>query len=139
VRVAYLTGPLFFAATNNFNETFARLEDTHVLVLSMRAVPLIDVSGLEVLSALHDRMAAGGRVLLLSGLQPDVQRQMERGGLLETIGPENVFWSADLAIQAAEQRFPCPFCVENAALSTGPGPGPNGEAGAALLEAKARI
>jgi SulP family sulfate permease len=131
VRVAYLTGPLFFAATNNFNEAFARLDDTHVLVLSMRAVPLIDVSGLEVLTALHDRMAADGRILLLSGLQPDVQRQMERGGLLETIGAENVFWSADLAIQAAEQRFPCPICAENNALASGPGTSPNGKARAA--------
>ncbi len=139
VRVAYLTGPLFFAATNNFNEAFARLDDTHVLVLSMRAVPLIDVSGLEVLTALHDRMAADGRILLLSGLQPDVQRQMERGGLLETIGAENVFWSADLAIQAAEQRFPCPICAENNALASGPGTSPNGKARAAQLEPETRV
>jgi SulP family sulfate permease len=139
VRVAYLTGPLFFAATNNFNETFARLDDTHVLVLSMRAVPLIDVSGLEVLTALHDRMAADGRILLLSGLQPDVQRQMERGGLMETIGKENVFWSADLAIQAAEQRFPCPTCAQNDASAAGPGAAPNGEARTSQLETEARV
>jgi SulP family sulfate permease len=139
IRVAYLTGPLFFAATNNFNEAFAQLEGTHVLVLSMRAVPLIDVSGLEALTALHDRMASNGQVLLLSGLQPDVQRQMSRGGLLETIGPENLFWSADLALQAAEQRFPCPYCAESVALAGEPGPAPNGKTWSAQFEAEAGV
>lgn len=110
VRVAYLTGPLFFAATNNFNQAFASVDGIHVLVLSMRAVPFIDVSGLEALSSLHRRMAKDDKVLLLSGLQPDVLRQLERGGLVEEIGTDRLFWSADLAIQAAEQRYPCPIC-----------------------------
>jgi len=35
VRVAFLTGPLFFAATGQFNEAFANLGDTHALILSM--------------------------------------------------------------------------------------------------------
>ncbi len=110
VRVAYLTGPLFFAATNNFNQAFANLDHTHILILSMRAVPLIDISGLEVLSSLHERLQKDGKVLLLSSIQPDVQRQMERSGLADEIGAENLYWSADLAIQAAEQRFACPYC-----------------------------
>src|SRR6476660_845402 len=36
VRVAFLTGPLFFAATGQFNESFARLGATHALIISMR-------------------------------------------------------------------------------------------------------
>ncbi len=40
VRVAFLTGPLFFAATGQFNETFQNLKDTHALILSMRGVSL---------------------------------------------------------------------------------------------------
>ena len=52
VRVAYLTGPLFFAATSNFNEAFARLENTRALILSMRGVPLIDTSGLQAMGTL---------------------------------------------------------------------------------------
>jgi hypothetical protein len=34
---------------------------------------------------------------------------LERGGLLEAIGAQNVFWSADQAIVAAEQRG-CTHC-----------------------------
>ena len=47
VHVAFLTGPLFFAATSQFDEAFANLTDTHALILSMRGVPLIDTEGLE--------------------------------------------------------------------------------------------
>jgi SulP family sulfate permease len=110
VRVAYMTGPLFFAATNNFNQAFARLDHIHVLILSMRAVPLVDVSGMEALSSLHQRLIKDGKILLLAGVQTEVLRQLERSLLVQELGLENIFWSADLAIQAAEQRFPCPYC-----------------------------
>ena len=111
VRVAYLTGPLFFAATNNFNQAFANLNNIHVLILSMRAVPMIDISGLEVLAALQEKMTKEGRILLLSSIQPEVQRQLERSGLVANLGSDKIFWSADLAIQAAEDRFTCPYCI----------------------------
>ena len=47
VQVAFMTGPLFFAATGKFNEAFTNLNDTHALILSMRGVPLIDTEGLR--------------------------------------------------------------------------------------------
>ncbi|HXV42482.1 MAG TPA: SulP family inorganic anion transporter [Anaerolineae bacterium] len=110
VRVAYLTGPLFFAATSNFNEAFAQLKDIQVLILSMRAVPMIDLSGLEVLAALHEKMSHSGKVLMLTGVQPSVMRMLERSKLAEAIGQENFFWSSDRAIFVAEQRYSCPQC-----------------------------
>jgi SulP family sulfate permease len=116
IRVAYLTGPLFFAAANNFNEAFASLGDVHTLILSMRAVPMMDVSGLEAMASLSERMHHEGRVLMLSSLQPDVLRTLERGGLKALIGEENIFWSADRAIIVAEQRGGCPLCVQGASL-----------------------
>ncbi len=109
VRVAYMTGPLFFAATGNFNEAFAHLGDTHALILSMRGTPLIDISGLQAAHALHEKLKQRGGTLMLSGLHDDVRRMMERGGLLGVVGQENVFWSADQAIVAAEQRK-CVHC-----------------------------
>ena len=45
-----------------------------------------------------------GGTLLLPGMHADVQRMLERGGLLAAIGAENIFWSADQAIVAAKQR-----------------------------------
>ena len=104
IRVAFLTGPLFFAATNTFNEAFAHEEDVDTLILSMRAVPLIDLSGIEALHSLHDTLAAQGKTLMLAALHPKVMRMLERAGLDAIIGKENFFWSADRAILIAEAR-----------------------------------
>lgn len=119
VRVAYLTGPLFFAATNTFNEAFAQLKDVQVLILSMRAVPMIDLSGLEALITLHEKMVHEGKVLMLTGVHPAVMRMLERSKLDQALGRDNFFWSSDRAIYVAEQRYICPQCAppELAAIS----------------------
>jgi SulP family sulfate permease len=109
VKVAYLTGPLFFAATGNFNEAFARVDNTHALILSMRAVPLIDTSGLEAMAALHKRLQAAGGSLMLAAVNDKVRAYLDRGGMTELIGGHNIFWSADQAIVAAE-AMGCPHC-----------------------------
>jgi SulP family sulfate permease len=114
VQVAYLTGPLFFAATNTFNETFAHLDDTRILILSMRAVPNIDISGLEVLTALHEKMAHEGKILMMAAVQPQVMSMLERASLVDVIGRDKFFWSADRAILVAEKRYLLP--VEAAAV-----------------------
>ena len=113
VKVAYLTGPLFFAATGNFNEAFATINDTHALILSMRGVPLIDTSGLQALNTLHEHLKKSGTVLMLAGVQSGVQTMLSRGGLDQTIGAKNFFWSADQAIVEAEKRG-CAYCADAA-------------------------
>jgi SulP family sulfate permease len=109
VRVAFLTGPLFFAATGQFNEAFANLGDTHALILSMRGVSLIDTAGIESIHHLHERLQKQGGTLMFAGVHDNARNMMERGGLVETIGAENFFWSSDQAIVEAEKRG-CPFC-----------------------------
>ncbi len=103
IRVGYLTGPLFFAATDRFNAAFADVAAVRVLILSIRGVPLVDTSGLQALLALHARLAAHGGRLMLAGAHDNVRRALERGGVVEAIGEENVFWGADQAILAAER------------------------------------
>ena len=105
IRVAYLTGPLFFAATNTFNEAFAHEEGVDFLILSMRGVPLIDLSGIETVTELADRLHAQGKTLMLAGVHPKVLYMLERAGVDEHIGKDNFFWSADRAILVAEQRY----------------------------------
>jgi SulP family sulfate permease len=104
IRVAYLTGPLFFAATNTFNEAFAHEEDVEYLILSMRAVPLVDLSGIEALTGLAETLHAQGKTLMLAGVHPKVMYMLQRAGADTLIGKDNFFWSADRAILVAEQR-----------------------------------
>ena len=109
VRVAFVTGPLFFAATSSFNEAFVNLGDTHAVVLSMRGVPLIDTSGLEAIRHLHERLHKQGGTLMFAGVHDNARTMMERGGLVEEFKQENFFWSSDQAIIEAEKRG-CRFC-----------------------------
>ena len=110
VRVAFLTGPLFFAATGQFNEAFADLGDTHALILSMRGVPLIDTAGIETIHRLQERLDEQGGTLMCAGIHDNARNMMERGGLVQAIGEENFFWSSDQAIVEAERRG-CKFCT----------------------------
>jgi len=109
VRVAFLTGPLFFAATGHFNETFQNLKDTHALILSMRGVSLMDTAGIEAVHRLHERLHKQGGTLMFAGIHNNAYDMMKRGGLVDTIGKQNFFWSSDQAIVEAEKRG-CKFC-----------------------------
>jgi SulP family sulfate permease len=109
VRVAFLTGPLFFAATGQFNEAFQNLKDTHALILSMRGVSLIDTAGIEAIHRLHERLNKQGGTLMFAGVHDNACNMMKRGGLVDVIGEKNFFWSSDQAIVEAEKRG-CKFC-----------------------------
>ena len=109
VKVAFLTGPLFFAATGQFNEAFQNLKDTHALILSMRGVSLIDTAGIEAIHRLHERLHQRGGTLMFAGVHDNAYSMMKRGGLVEIIGEKNFFWSSDQAIVAAEKRG-CKYC-----------------------------
>ena len=112
VRVAFLTGPLFFAASGQFNEAFANLGQTHAIILSMRGVPLIDTSGLDAIRNLHDRLQKQGGTLMFAGVHENARAMLDRGGLTDVIGEKNFFWSSDQAIVEAERRG-CKFCNPN--------------------------
>jgi sulfate permease, SulP family len=109
IRVGFLTGPLFFAATGQFNEAFANVGDTHALILSMRGVPLIDTAGIEAIQRLQERLHKQGGTLMFAGIHDHARNMMDRGGLVQAIGEENFFWSSDQAIIEAERRD-CKFC-----------------------------
>jgi len=114
-KVAFLTGPLFFAAVGNFNEAFLNLGPLHCLILSFRGVPLIDTSGLLALESLVDRVKFEGGSIMLAGVHRGVKDMLARGGLLKKIGEENIHWSSDQAIAAATNN-PCNYCTYSAEL-----------------------
>ncbi|MBK8988869.1 MAG: CBS domain-containing protein, partial [Chloroflexi bacterium] len=101
VAVYYLSGPLFFAAARRLLEFVeSHDEPDATLILSIRGVPLIDATGMEVIRELIERQKHGGGDILLSSMDDRVRVLLERAGVLEELGPEHVFWSADKAIAA---------------------------------------
>ncbi len=104
VKVAYITGPLFFAAIGFFNEAFAKLGGDGTLILSMRGVSLIDTAGIEAIEKLYEKFHSRGGEIMFAGTHDNAFRMLERAGLVDRIGKENFFWSSDQAILEAEQR-----------------------------------
>ncbi len=109
IKVAFLTGPIFFAATGHFNEALSKLENLHCLILSMRGVPLLDTSGLLALEALCEKLKKDGATVMLTGVHKNVQSILDQGGLTDVIGKQNILWSSDQAIVAAGE-LGCKHC-----------------------------
>lgn len=103
IKVAYFTGPLFFATVEKFKTELSEIKDNTVLILSMRGVPLIDTSGVQALEELRYDLEERNCTLMLCGLQPQVKKTMSRSGIYDKIGKNMIFWSADQAIIAADK------------------------------------
>jgi SulP family sulfate permease len=104
IKVAFVTGPLFFAATGSFEESFAQISKGETLILSLRAMPMIDTAGVEVLMRLHSAIISKGGELLLAACTPEVRAMLDRSGISSEVGEQNFFWSGDQAIIEADRR-----------------------------------
>ena len=104
VRIAYLTGTIFFAVVDKLVKQLRKLDSAEALILSMRGVPMIDLSGIEAMIDLVRELEANGTEVYLTSVQPKVLEEMRRGGLIDLIGEEYVFQSAEQAIVIAQQE-----------------------------------
>lgn len=102
IRVVYLTGPIFFATVSSLTE---RLEDINqgVMILSMRGVSSIDGSGVQAMVEFCELKKQEGVKVIFSGVQRRVLSRFERGGILDVVGEDNIFWSTDQALAKINQ------------------------------------
>ena len=105
VRVAYLTGAIFFAVVDKLVKKLSEQEGvTEGLILSMRGVPVIDLSGIQALIERVEELESHGTEVYLTSVQPKVLEEMRKGGLVDMIGEEYIFQSAEQAIVIAQQE-----------------------------------
>lgn len=102
ILVVYVVGPIFFGTVSTFTSLLEKLDDYADVVISLRTVPLIDTSGLNALEEIIETLEARGQKVYLSGLTRTVQASLEQAGLIDRLGKERVFWSADQAIVAID-------------------------------------
>lgn len=105
VRVAYLTGAIFFAVVDKLTKKLQEQEGvTEGLILSMRGVPVIDLSGIQGMIDLVKELEGHGTEVYLTSVQPKVIEEMRKGGLIDLIGEEYIFDSAEEAIIVAQKE-----------------------------------
>lgn len=102
IVVVYVIGPLFFGTVSTFNAALEKLNGMQDIILSLRTVPLLDTTGIDVLEDLIQRLESTGRRVYLSGLNEPVRSYLERAGVIQHLGEGRVFWSSFEAIMAAD-------------------------------------
>lgn len=104
VEVFEVYGSLFFGAIERFKDAMRRVEkNPKVLILRMRMVPAIDATGLQVLEDVLERTQREGGRLMLTGVAAQPREAMERSGLIEKLGRENVLETTDEALKRAQE------------------------------------
>ena len=104
VLVYELRGPLFFGPAARFTQTFERadLKEHRVVVFRMNAVTAIDETGLRAMEVILERLRRNGQRAVLSHVPDAARRSLERWGLLDLVGRDNVV--PDLAAAVARAR-----------------------------------
>jgi len=90
VLVYRVEGPFFFGAVENFERALASTHtDPQVVILRLRWVPFMDITGLqtleEVIRDLHRRKVR----VMITGANERVTGKLEKAGLLDLLGREN--------------------------------------------------
>lgn len=96
--MAYVTGSLFFGAVDEFNRRMADMPDEDHLILSLRGMPSMDVSGVQTMLELCQRLLGQGKTIAFCGVAPEVRTYFDRAGVTELVGENAYFPSADQAI-----------------------------------------
>lgn len=85
-----IEGPFFFAAVENFERALALFHtDPQILVLRLRRVPFMDMTGLQTLEEVIGKMQKRGVRVMLCEANTRVKGKLARAGLLEIVGPGN--------------------------------------------------
>jgi SulP family sulfate permease len=106
ISIVHVEGELFFGAADLFQEQVRYLADEdniRVVILRMKNARHLDATSVMSLLQLHDYLEKSGRHLLISGINPDVERVLKASGALERIGQENVF-PAEANLTASTKR-----------------------------------
>lgn len=95
-------GALFFGAANVFT-SFKHEEGKNVLILRMRNVPVMDISGVEALEEILETCKKRNLTLILSHVNEQPYHAMEKAGFVEKIGIENICENIDASLERAEK------------------------------------
>src|SRR5690606_35257804 len=94
ISIVHVEGELFFGAADLFQEEVrlrAEAENIRVVILRMKNARHLDATSVMSLLQLHEALGKAKRHLLISGINPDVERVLRRSGAWEVVGAENIF------------------------------------------------
>ena len=107
VTIIDIYGSVFYAATEALDAKLPEVAGTHraVLVLRLRGRGELGSSVIALLRRWAGQLQEGDGALLLAGVGPKMGDQLERTGLAELLGSENIFPAHSLVYQSSEEAF----------------------------------
>ncbi|MEH6763119.1 MAG: SulP family inorganic anion transporter [Aequorivita antarctica] len=104
VTMFEINGPLFFGATQTFQDTMNRLQERpKVLILRMRHVPFIDATGIYRLIEIIKKFSEQNTAIILSGVNDNVLRDLLKSDIYAVLSKENLTDSIEKASERAAQ------------------------------------
>lgn len=102
VMVYEITGPMFFGMSDKIPHLDAEAGDKSVLILRMRAVPSLDITALNGLERLWRECGDAGVTLLLSHVNEQPMSVLQKSGMVEKLGAQNLQPNIDAALEKAK-------------------------------------
>lgn len=102
VLVYEISGPLFFGAADKILRITLDMND-NCLVLRMRSVNAIDATAMHSLEELYQDCRRKNVILVLSHVNEQPMKVMEKAGFVDKVGRENFLPHIDEALQRAEE------------------------------------
>lgn len=102
VRVYEINGPMFFGMTERIADISVK-DFTRYLIIRMRGVPSLDVTGMNALENLYDYCNSHGVRLIFSHVNEQPMKTMRRAGFVDLVGEEHFRSCIDDAIAHARE------------------------------------
>lgn len=101
-----ISGPFFFASAKAYGSTLKQIGmKSDAIIIRMRHVPFIDSTGLHNLKDAIKGLQQSGTEVFLSGVRPNVMKDLEKGKFFELISPDNVLPAFDQALKKASDSL----------------------------------
>ena len=103
VEVFEIEGPFFFGVATKFEELASKRDVMPIRIVRMRKVSFIDSTGIHNLECFVEAALKNGQKIILSGVNEKVYNAIERAGVVDMVGKENVLDHIDKALARANE------------------------------------
>lgn len=105
VEVYEIDGPYFFGIANKFDDIMKQVGSRKpaVRIIRMRKVAFIDSTGIHNLEILCNESRRSGIKVILSGVNRHVHETLEKAGVIDMLGRENVCSHINIALEQARK------------------------------------
>ena len=104
VDVYEIDGPYFFGIANKFEEVMSRIsQKPKVRIIRMRRVPFMDSTGIHNLEVLIEQSQKEGVQIVLSGVNPQVRKALEKADFNKLIPADNICSNINVALERSKE------------------------------------